>query len=154
MKLSTIRELFTLFLYLPNLTNIYIHRLYVDREFSNSLPRKTRTTHLKIKLATLWSSDTFEKLKLLLLGMPELKVLSIEASGKDFPDGHQWKHLTEENIPFLTKFRFEFRMESTAITDELLSTFRTNFWLNSERWSAVCERKNDPKGHLFSCQTI
>lgn len=121
---STIKELFYLLAYLLSLTSIDIHSL--NNGQPGRLSKKTRIMNLKIIIKQR-SGVTFGNLTGLLSEMPQLKTFSLKAFSDDFVDGDKWKHVIEKSLPFLMKFRFEFRIYEASGIDEILSTFQTDF---------------------------
>jgi len=146
-------DLLNLYDYLPNLKKVYVHSLEVNERPSNSSQTKTKATNLKIEIKQ-WSSETFDNLAVLLAQMPELKILSIKAFGKNVPSGQKWEHLIQRNIPHLKKFRFEFRMRDIADFNMIWSTFETVFSLNTTEWSGKCKQIHDRQRHTLICQCM
>ncbi|UJR18514.1 hypothetical protein I4U23_005421 [Adineta vaga] len=135
---STISELFSLFGFLHNLDSISIDCLFTGRRDCSLT--KTKITHLKIKMGR--SSDvTLNDLTVLLTNTPQLKTFSLQAFGRDYADGNKWEHIIENNIPLLTKFRFEFRIFGVIDIDEIMLTYQTNFWSTIKQWFVKYDHK-------------
>jgi len=137
-----ISELFCLFRFLPTLGSVSIDSLS-NGSLEDSL-EKTKIRHLRIKIEDS-SNVTLDNLTKLLATMPWLKTFSLQAFGQDFADGNKWKYIIENNMPLLTKFRFEFRIFGFINIYYTMRTFQTDFWSEIKKWSVKYDYEKSEK---------
>ncbi|CAF1326209.1 unnamed protein product [Adineta ricciae] len=79
----------------------------------------------------------------LLKHVPNLSKLMVHMDGS-YIGGHGWKNIITDYLPKLKVFRlwitFDYRSETDGeqLVDELLDTFRTDFWVKVHKWFFRC----------------
>ena len=148
----TYAEFFKFLERLPHLKSFIVDQCHKPRDdhqiFSPGM------FHSQISLTSLTINEVRledEYLTSLLVIIPSIRHLKliIEKPMLNFIfDGSYWENFISNNLLNLVNFEFEFLCklsptETVPELDVLLSSFRTNFWLNFKRWFVICEFKID-----------
>jgi hypothetical protein len=86
---------------------------------------------------------SFNSLEQFLNPLPQLKQLTIEATGtRDLLDGLRWEEFLKrkELIKFIFKFDLSRNLLCNQSEFELLKAFRSSFWLEEKHWYVACHK--------------
>jgi hypothetical protein len=131
---ACVQDLASLIEHTPHLRRLHIH-----------LSNEHRSQDLQSKFSSLivlkiTNTGPVERLMNFLKSMPNLTHLTINTQNK--LDGSRWEQIISNYLPSLKVFRlkmeFTIRRNKEQQIDELLSSFRSRFWLTERRWFVRC----------------
>ncbi|CAF3867230.1 unnamed protein product [Rotaria sp. Silwood1] len=143
-----LNELIHLFQSTPYLQYLSIDSMDYANDYELSLPILS-ITHLKLSF-----DSSLDILQYLLQNMPDLCDLTLETSNI-YMDGYQWEELIRRYLSKLKIFRFKMRFsalndESKEIqSNQILDSFRTNFWLDEHQWFVRCHWYSSDEQYHF-----
>ncbi|CAF1374962.1 unnamed protein product [Adineta steineri] len=140
--------------YTPHLRSF---RTHLDRDYHSH--NQLSYDALSIESLHLSSDYSHNTLQQLLKHVPNLTKLIVQTDGK-YLDGHVWEKIMTDYLPKLKIFRLNMTFDNRAqidaeqLVDEILDTFRTNFWINEHKWFVQCCWKLWRNETLFYLYTL
>ena len=147
--------------HMPSLVDLSVRLVAGEVPVNNSLLIATEIRRLKIELPEKSNID-YDHIGILLRCMSKLEEFTFLAvKGYRFIHGNRWKDLIRQCSPQLKRFHFKVHPNLNNLNiNQLLSTFRTSFWLNEKQWIIYCDhhdlpydvhwRQNTKKVHLYT----
>ncbi|CAF1616089.1 unnamed protein product [Adineta ricciae] len=72
-------------------------------------------------------------------------------------NGNHWKYLVEHYIPHIKRFRFFFFVNSRIVSqpyDNIIESFKTDFWLRDRKWFINCDFLEDYRLFVYTLPCI
>jgi hypothetical protein len=150
-NLNGIRKSFTVFPRMLSTSScmkyLFLNNIECNFQFvSNLLMCTPHLEHLSTTIRSHSENEHFEctyssihSMKNLLEKMPNLYKLKIETSNL-FWDGNEWKEMITNCLPKIELFRFqmkfilEFQLNKEEHINEMLNTFKSDYWLLKHQW--------------------
>ena len=144
--------LFHLLKFTPRLqrlcATIYSYSINENRTFVIS-----SITSLKI-----FFQGSVDSMKSIFLNTPNLSHLIVETFHL-YLDGHAWNQIIVDYLPKIKTFQFKMQFELSAndddsieeTIDQLLSTFRSSFWIGEHRWYVRCHWESSEISFMHYC---
>lgn len=140
-----LNEIRNLLLHTPHLQHLHVplNKFNDDDHHHQTLSCATSITILK--LSDVRSSHTMINI---LQAMPNLTDLKVDAKRVDC-DGYRWEDIIDTHLPNLKVFHLRMRIEllgeknNEEHVDQLIDTFRSQFWLEKHQWFVRCHYKSE-----------
>ncbi|UJR12856.1 hypothetical protein I4U23_017030 [Adineta vaga] len=116
-------------------------RTHFDRDYHSH--KQLSYDALSIESLHLSSDYSHNTLQHLLKHVPNLSKLIVQTDG-NYLDGHVWEKIITDYLLKLKIFRLKMTFDNRAgidpeqLVDEMLDTFRTNFWIKEHKWFVRC----------------
>ncbi|CAF0789611.1 unnamed protein product [Adineta ricciae] len=137
----TFNDLNWLQLYTKNMKSLSVHNFTGSFDKIHRLSIETLIT---LKLYDIPQSVNIQLLFEQFLYLPQLIHLEFQSElyKESDIDGNHWKYLIENYIPHIKRFRFFFFVNSRIVSqpyDNIIESFKTDFWLRDKKWFINCE---------------
>jgi hypothetical protein len=144
----TLNQFYKILRYSPCLQTIILKDFNIDDTGENLSTYVDHTQFLQLKSLTCENGRIeMTKLEQCLSLIPGLIHLKLIGSGNLFNssfDGYRWEELIKSKLPLLEKFEIFISVLTdvhfdTNNIEQIISFFRTSFWLEEKRWFVICD---------------